>query len=228
MKMPKSPDRKQNIPPYMPYRTLVTYLDSLRPFVPNVIDRSSMRSFSGAIQSWLLNGLRYLQMIDDDGKPKPRLHRLAAASDEERKPMLRQLIDAEYGFLKDIDLQRATPKQLEAAFSETGAQGDTVRKSMAFFLAMAKDAGLPLSPLLARSKRRSAPPRTNGSKRPPQGSTVVMPTAEASSIPGAIAAAKSPAELLLGILDPEVMTDEEQAAVWTLLKYLKKPSSGRK
>ena len=35
-------------------------------------------------------------------------------------------------------------------------------------------------------------------------------------------ASKTPAELLLEILDPEAMSDEEQSAVWTLLKYLKK------
>jgi hypothetical protein len=43
-----------------------------------------------------------------------------------------------------------TPAQLEAAFVARGASGDTVRKSIAFMLAMAKDAGVELSPHLTK------------------------------------------------------------------------------
>jgi hypothetical protein len=215
---------KRPLPPYLPYRSFTTYLDGLRAFQPQVIDRSSMRSFSGAIQSWLLNGLRYLNMIDDNGLPRQRLTQIAKASPEERKPMLRQLIEAEYGFLKDqgVDLGAATPRQLDLAFESMGAQGDTVRKCVAFFLAMAKDAGLHLSPLLAKSHRRAGSSRTNGqTKRAHLASQTTAPPAPVANtlLPPV---SRTPAELLLAILDTEAMSDDEQAAVWTLLKYLKK------
>ena len=47
-----------------------------------------------------------------------------------------------------MELAVTTPAKLESAFVDTGATGDTVRKSIAFMLAFAKDAGVELSPHL--------------------------------------------------------------------------------
>lgn len=162
---------KQNLPPYVPWRTFVNYLDGLREFgpsLPNVIDRDSMRSYSGATQSWLLSALRSLNMIDAKGVPRPRLTQIVHASPDDRQPLYRQLIDAEYGFLKEIDLRGATQRQLADAFESTGATGDTVRKCMLFFIGMAKAAGLPLSPLIQKASRRTSK-GGNGSKAKPKG-----------------------------------------------------------
>lgn len=213
---------KRPVPPYLPYRTFSGYLDSLRTFVPSEIDRSSMRSYSGAIQSWLLSALRYLNMIDDDGRPKPRLEQIAQATDDERKPMLRQLIEAEYAFLKGIDLTRATPRQIDDAFEQAGASGDTVRKCVVFFIALAKDAGLPLSPLLGKRQRRQRQVSTrrnagNGTTPAPQGTPSVLPSPPVER--------KSHEQILIEMLDPNSMDDAEQTAIWTLLKYLKKKSA---
>ena len=148
---------KQSIPPYVPWRTFENYLDGLREFgtsLPNVIDRDSMQTYSGATQSWLLSALRSLNMIDEKGEPRPRLTEIVQASPDDRKTLYQQLIEAEYGFLKEINLRGATQRQLASAFESTGATGDTVRKCMLFFIGMAKAAGLQLSPLIQKASRR--------------------------------------------------------------------------
>lgn len=156
----------RSIPPYVPWRTFENYLDGLKafgPHLPNVIDRDSMRTLSGAMQSWLLTALRSLNMIDDDGIPRPRLQQIVHATPDERKPLLKQVIDAEYPFLRDINLRGATPKQIEAAFETTGATGDTVRKCIAFFIGIAKAADIPLSSLIVKARRQTKP--SNGATK---------------------------------------------------------------
>lgn len=158
---------KQSIPPYVPWRTFESYLDGLREFgtaLPNVIDRDSMRTYSGATQSWLLSALRSLKMIDEKGAPRPRLMEIVQASPDDRKPLYRQLIEAEYRCLDGIDLRGATQRQLTRAFESTGATGDTVRKCMAFFIGMARAADLQLSPLIQKATRRPNK-RGNGNKQ---------------------------------------------------------------
>ena len=97
--------KKRGVPPYIPWRTLENYLGGLRDFgasLPNVIDRDSMRTYSGATQSGLLSALRSLNMIDERGVPRPRLAQMVQASPDDRKPLYKQLVDAEYGFLAQV------------------------------------------------------------------------------------------------------------------------------
>ena len=157
---------KKSLPPYVAWRTLENYLDGLRDFgdsLPNVIDRDSMRTYSGAAQSGLLSALRSLNMIDERGVPRPRLAQIVHASPDDRKPLYKQLIEAEYRFLDEIELRGATQRQLSRAFESTGANGDTVRKCVQFFIGLAKAADLPLSPLIQKATRRA---RTGGNGKP--------------------------------------------------------------
>ncbi len=222
-------ERSRPIPPYVPWRTLETYFDGLKAFgpeLPNVIDRDSMRTFSGAMQSWLLSALRSLNMIDDAGVPKPRLKQIVHASPEERQPMYRQVIEAEYQFLRGINLQGATPKQIEMAFESTGATGDTIRKCIAFFVGMAKAANLPLSHMLITKLRRK--PSGNGASgakgkkpKPASGGGAVTKRRSGEADPGTPAEPKPTFEVLYDLLSPD-MGKEEEAAIWTLIRYLKK------
>ena len=150
------------LPPYMPYKSLGTFFDHLRAIgIPSHIDRSVMSSMSGAMQSWLKSTLRYLQLIDADDVPQPRLAKLVNAQGDERKALLADLFKQAYGFLDGkIDLKNTTPQKLRAAVVELGAQGDTVDKIMAFMIAMAKDAGIPLSKLLTTRAPSVRRPRT--------------------------------------------------------------------
>ena len=64
-------------PPYTSYRTFRTFIDDLREHgVPSRIDRSVLTRFSGVVGSQLMHALRFLGLIEDDGRPTPRLREL--------------------------------------------------------------------------------------------------------------------------------------------------------
>jgi hypothetical protein len=160
--------------------------------------------------------------------PRPRLKQIVDASPEQRKSLYKQIITAEYKFLDGINLQGATPKQIESAFETTGASGDTVRKCIAFFISMAKAADVPLSPLIEKARRRPAK-NGNGAARPKvrraQAASPSSPKPPTHTPPPATLAAPKPAfQVLYELLDPE-MDKSEQEAVWTLLRWLKRKES---
>jgi hypothetical protein len=220
-------ERQRPVPPYLPWKTFENYVDGLKVFgdhLPNVIDRDSMRNLSGAMQSWLLSGLRSLNMIDENGSPKPRLKQIVQATPDARKGLYKQVIEAEYKFLDGINLQGATPKQIEAAFETTGATGDTVRKCIVFFVGLAKAADIKLSPLIQKVRRR--PAKVNGAGKKDAAPKDVAPPTPRTPPGGALDShqrvqEKPPYQVLYELLDPD-MTPDEQNAIWTLLRYLKK------
>src|SRR5688572_6696481 len=106
---------KRPTPPYLPYKTFRTFVDSLRQGVPGRIDRSLMRTFSGAGQSAMLQALRFLGLINDSGVPQDRLTRLASSEGAERQQVLKDMLRHAYDFMftDDFDLTKATAKQFE-------------------------------------------------------------------------------------------------------------------
>jgi hypothetical protein len=58
------------VPPYVPYRTLRTFVDGFRQAIPQRIDPSPMRSIGGTIRRQLMYALRYLQLVDENGIPQ--------------------------------------------------------------------------------------------------------------------------------------------------------------
>lgn len=146
---------KQVIPPYLSHKTFTNFIDSLRAGIPARIDRSVMSSLSGTAQAHLLHALRYLNLIDAEGVPTEKLTRLATAQDAEKQKVLKEILTSAYPFVicDSIDLERCTSKQIEEAFATTGATGETIRKSLAFFLTTAKQAGMKLSPHIKRARK---------------------------------------------------------------------------
>ncbi len=208
---------KKALPPYVPYKTFSTFLDGLKIALPAEIDRSVMPTFSGAMQGQLLNSLRYLDLIDEEGLPDLLLHDLVKHKGDEEKSAHRSIIKNAYKFLfGNFNLLTSTPRMLEQAFVSAGAQGDTVRKCVAFFLSYAKANALPMSPHLKAPRARATGRRKRGTNG--TGTGIGQHTPE----PPASVSEKSMSQLLLDILDLKGMTDIEQQAVWTLIKFLKK------
>lgn len=177
MKQPVLPEKIDKVsPPYLPYRTLRNFFDSLRVGIPGKIDRSVLKNLSGSAQSMLIGALRYFELISQDGKPTHTLERLVQAEGADRQKLLQELLKHHYPFILNdgINLQNATPKMLQEAFTNAGVSGDTTRKAMAFFLSAAKDSGMTLSSYLkvrqvgrpAGSKRRTSEARlTQGTEQ---------------------------------------------------------------
>lgn len=157
------------VPPYVPYRTFQNYMVGLKKGIPGRIDRSVLPSMSGSMQVHLIHALKALKLIDDRGDPMPTLQKVVAAWPDEqaRHGILMVIVHEAYPFLfrGGFNLQTASPSQIAEAFGTAGAQGDTVRKCIAFFIGLAKDAGIVISPHVKnagkgfRSTRR---PRKNG------------------------------------------------------------------
>ena len=142
------------VPPYVSYRTFRTFVEGLRVTMPGRIDRSVMGTMSGATSSQLLAALKYLRLINTDGTPTEKLVRIVNSTGTERQEALRHILTSAYSFLFDrkFDLQRSTTRQLEERFNSAGASGQTIRKCVAFFVAVANDADILLSPYIKSTR----------------------------------------------------------------------------
>ena len=95
---------------------------------------------------------------------------------------------------------------------------------MTFFLYAANDAGVKISGRVLKGRKpRSLAPRRKPAKpafAPPPAKELEAAPPQPQPAPAPIEG-KKPSEILLMHLDPNEMDDEQQAAVWTLLKYFK-------
>jgi hypothetical protein len=209
---------RHDIPPYVAYKTFLNTLEAFKATIPSQIDRSVVPNMSGGVYASLLCSLRVMKLVDRNNVPSVMFENLVNAKEGERRTLLRELFDQTYSFLFEngINLSQITLDQLNKVFSELGASGATVKKCRSFFLSFAKDAGVELSPYLKRASRsRSVRPRQKkqAQKVPKQSKEREDDITEES---------RTESDFLYEILDPEVMTEEEQKAVWTLMLYLKK------
>ena len=225
-------DEKQRpklTPPYLSYRTFRNYLEGLATGIPGRIDRSVLGNFSGIVQSQLLGTLQFFEMIDAEGHPTEFLDRVVSATPDVKKKLLTLALQSRYPFVfrGGVDLTKATTRQLHEQFEGAGISGDTVRKSVAFFIFAAKDAGIelskfikaPRSPRGAGARQTIRAPRSatngwasNGNSESNQGRTPPGPP--------------SRYQVLIEMLDPINMEEKEREAVWILLQYLKKREGG--
>jgi Family of unknown function (DUF5343) len=142
------------VPPYLSFRTFSGFVEGLRKGIPNRVDRSVMSSFSGSNQSQILAALHYLGLISPKGAPTEKLSDLVNSEGVKFRTGLRAVLVGSYPFLfKGFDLRRATIDELTERFAAAGANGDTIRKSVSFFLAAARHAELELSPFTLNRRR---------------------------------------------------------------------------
>lgn len=211
-------------PPYTSYRTFRTFIEDLREHgVPSRVDRSVLTRFSGVVGAQLTHALRFLGLIEDDGRPTERLRELMKAEGAGRwSEALVEIIRQEYAPIFAIDLETATPSHFNEAFRKAFPAADAVvQKCVTFFLYAAGDAGLRISGRVLKGRKpRSLAPRKRRPPplSPPDASDAAPPPPEpeSSRLHG-----KKPSEILLLHLDPETMDEDQQAAVWTLMKYFK-------
>ena len=216
--------RTARTPPYTSYRTFKTFIEDLREHgLPSRIDRSVLTRFSGVVGAQLTHALRFLDLIDDDARPTRHLRDLVKAEEAGRwAEALRERLGATYAPIFAIDLESATPSHFNEAFRRAFPAADAVvQKCVTFFLYAALDAGVPISGRVMKGRKpRSPTPRRKRppAPAPPRDPEVAPPLAETD---GTRLAEKKPSEILLMHLEPKDMDDEQQAAVWTLLKYFK-------
>jgi len=220
--------RSSGTPPYTSYRTFKTFIEDLREQgVPSRIDRSVLTRFSGVVGTQLMHALRFLGLIEDDGRPTQRLNALVNTHGAEQwREKLLEILREEYAPIFAIDLEAATPSHFNEAFRKAFPAADAVvQKCVTFFLYAANDAGVKISGRVLKGRKpRSLIPRRKPARPaftpPPIKETEAAPP-QPQPVPAPPLESRKPSEMLLAHLDPNEMDEEQQAAVWTLLKYFK-------
>jgi len=219
--------RSSGTPPYTSYRTFKTFIEDLHELgVPSRIDRSVLTRFSGVVGTQLIHALRFLGLIDDDGRPTQGLRDLVGAHGAAQwSETLLERLREEYAPMFAIDLDTATPSHFNEAFRRAFPAADAVvQKCVTFFLYAAADAGVKISSRVLKGRKpRAMTPRRRPARplfSPPPTAVFEAPPPRAEAAAPAVEG-KRPSEFLLVHLDPTQMDDEQQSAVWTLLKYFK-------
>jgi hypothetical protein len=171
---------KKLLPPYVSYRTFLNFIDGLQQTIPARIDRSYWgERHSGSTGTQLVSALRFLDMIDISGFPTAKLRNVVASKGNQRTEILKQITLESYSFFfNQADPQTATYSQLEEAFHDNyQLASDVARKCIKFFIGLADDGGMKLSPFVTK-KTRSARPAAIGKK-----SAKVLDKKEGTEIP---------------------------------------------
>ena len=148
---------KKNSPPYISYKTFKHFLDRLEQQLPVRIDRSYWgEMFSGSAGMQLMSAMRFLNLIDANARPMPRLKLLASGITVERRAVvLRQVAEEDYAFVFGgiSDLQNAGYADLEYVFQNAYHMKISVcRKCIKFFVEFSKDGGIPLAPRFTKKR----------------------------------------------------------------------------
>ncbi|TAM34103.1 MAG: hypothetical protein EPN61_17655 [Burkholderiaceae bacterium] len=167
---------KPATPPFTSFSSYTSFLNQLRDYgaVPTRIDKTLMPKASGSQSAAMMAALKYLGQIDDAGKPSEEFKKLVLASEADRKPMLAAMLAGRYSFLFDdpnFNVEQATSGEMAEKFRALEINGSTVTRTIAFFLAVAKEAGVKVSshikpPAAPKGTGTKKAPKTNGGANP--------------------------------------------------------------
>ncbi|MBI4186645.1 MAG: DUF5343 domain-containing protein [Chloroflexi bacterium] len=150
-------ESRKRLPPYISYRTFCNFVDRLQEGLPSRIDRSYWGDMmSGSTGTQLLAALRFLGLVDPNGRPTAQLKQLAIVKGEQKTETLRQLTSGAFSFVfqSSFDPENATYSQLQELFNDAFQPAEDVcRKCIKFFVALANDAEIPLSPFITKRVR---------------------------------------------------------------------------
>jgi hypothetical protein len=150
-------EKRKRLPPYVSYRTFYNFLERLQQHIPSRIDRSYWGDLlSGSTGTQLMAALRFLNLVDINGKPTELLKPLVESRGEARTRLLYELTNDAFDFVcqGSLDLESATYAQLQEVFHHTfQLTEDVSRKCVKFFIAIARDAQIPISPFILKRTR---------------------------------------------------------------------------
>ena len=144
---------RDRAPVYIPFKTFLTAVETLGQGLPGTLDRSVWPSFAGGVQSQTLGAFKFLGLVDEDGKVQPILSRLVNAKGDERKNVLREIIESQYAEAIGLAEKNASFQQLQDLFRGYGVQATTLERVVRFFLDACEYAGVRCSPLWAKAKK---------------------------------------------------------------------------
>jgi len=161
----KQNESQKAVPVYLSFKTLQSAVQSLRTHgLPSVLDRTAFGSRSGGEQVQILSAFKFLGFIDDANRTQPILKNLVLVTEgsADEKAILAAILKDRYANAIALNLEAATPAQLNKAIEDYGAGGSTRERSVRFFVKAAEYSGMKLSPRLTARKPRSSSPSGDG------------------------------------------------------------------
>ncbi len=172
--------------PYLSLTTLTNFFDRWGDGpIPPRIDKSPLDRYSGGTQSLMLNTLRLMGYVDQEGRVLPAL-RDAIQDVDARKAHLEAWARQFYATQIGLAEEHATSQMLHESFATFGYSGSTLRKAIVFYLALVDYVGLPNSPMFSAPRQSATPPsrrrrvRNGPSSAPPEHVSPSRPIREPS------------------------------------------------
>lgn len=170
---------EMNPPPYLAFKTFQSAIQGLRAHgLPSELDRTAWNTKSGTDQSQIIGALKFLGLIDTKGNTQQSLRDLVAAAENspEEKKVLDGILRSFYSNVFLLDLQNATPKQLDAAIGDYGVAGALKTRAIRFFLKAARHVGIQLSTRLTMNLRDREPGESTNGEESANGEGVRPPS----------------------------------------------------
>lgn len=152
---------KKRLPPYISYRTFQHFIEMLEQesVIPSRIDRSYWgEKYSGSVGTQLIGALHFLGLVGNDNVPTLDLKELVQRRGSQRNEVLKHITTNAYVFVlgKDFDGQKATHAQMEELLHKNFQLTDDVaRKCIKFFVSLATEADVKVSPFILKNHRNS-------------------------------------------------------------------------
>ena len=159
MEQDKQNGKQETVPVYLGLKTFQSAIQSLRTHgLPDSLDRTAFGSRSGAEQTQILSAFRFMGLLNDSNKTQESLRALVKAKENttEEKSILAAILKERYANAFALNLEAATPGQLDKAIGDYGATGATRDRSVRFFLKACEYCGIKMSARLTARKPRSA------------------------------------------------------------------------
>lgn len=175
--------QKNRRAPYPPYARWLQLLAILKNQFPDRIDKSyiGQMNVNQATESMLQSALIFMGLVDSQRRPNKVLDGLVNSMGVDRKNRLTAILQDSYGhILKNLTLRTATPDQLAERFQTSGPNDEVGRKGLSFFVAMATEAELQMSPQIS-TRVRNIGERPQKNRRSSQ--TTLKATLSGASVP---------------------------------------------
>ncbi len=154
---------RQPLPPYIPFKTFQGFIQKLKDTaVPERVDSSLLKSYSGSIGRQLVAALKFLGLLDDNNFTTDKLKNLVKSFGlpEWSETFGDVAVEAYRDVIGDLNLDVATFGQLADRFKTRGADGQVLQKCITFYLAATRSVGWTISPHIT-SRERTRPERAS-------------------------------------------------------------------
>lgn len=217
---------KKRFAPYGPPGTVIRIVRNFRDRdVPETLGPEALAQLgvTEGLVGRILQSLEFLGLVAEDSSTTPEFRAISTKSDEEYKELLSSLIRNAYGgIFRIVNLATVSERDLYNAFRPYSPAGQRSRM-VTLFRGLCREAGILVGDAMEISV---SIPKPTSQRRVREPSVAQAATRE--PVRGEMVTADRNTTLtatfqtLIGILDPNKMSEEEQAAVWALIRYLKK------